>query len=66
MGENPTGLLIYSPDGHISVNMMRTSGTADEPVTHEYLGYAGNRRVSENRTIHTIHVTPVCAWVGSE
>jgi hypothetical protein len=67
LGPDPKGMLIYTADGHMSVNMMRTSGTASTPGASDSVGYAGTWRVEGGRAVHTIHITtPINGWVGSE
>lgn len=71
LGPDPRGLLFYSPDGHVSLNMMRTgtteAGTArDDPQSRMYLSYAGTWRLEGNRVLHSITVAPHPRWVGTE
>ncbi|MFJ1748142.1 lipocalin-like domain-containing protein [Streptomyces sp. NPDC088116] len=66
LGQNPSGMLIYTEDGHISVNVMRTSGTAPTPESRDYMGYAGTWRLKGDQTVHTIQVSPTFEWIGSE
>lgn len=55
LGPAPTGLLIYSADGHVAVTMAGTG----------FMGYAGSWRRDADRVLHTISVAPEAAWVGS-
>lgn len=67
MGKDPKGLLIYTADGHMSANLMRTSGVAEAPGDSDAVGYAGTWRISGNQVIHIVDVTtPVSGWAGSE
>ncbi|MEU8891118.1 lipocalin-like domain-containing protein [Streptomyces sp. NPDC048442] len=65
LGPAPRGLLVYTADGHVTVNMMRTTrGSAHGGPTH--MGYAGHWRLSGNKVVHRIEVTPKAEWVGTE
>lgn len=66
LGEHPKGMLIYSPDGHMAVNMMRTSGAPVQPGTHSYMGYAGTWCLDGDHAIHTILITPTTCWIGTD
>lgn len=62
LGADPSGLLIYTEDGHVSVSMMRT-----EPgPAPGFMGYAGRWHRKGNQVIHWIEVTPRPDWVGTE
>ncbi|KAA2262593.1 lipocalin-like domain-containing protein [Solihabitans fulvus] len=62
LGADPSGLLIYTADGHVSVSMMRT-----EPgPAPGFMGYAGRWRRDGDRVVHRIEVTPRADWVGTE
>lgn len=64
LGAEPLGRLIYTRDGHVSVNMMR--GADPGPVP--YMGYAGTWHLDGDgsRVVHRIEVTPRPDWVGTE
>ncbi|MFJ8933008.1 lipocalin-like domain-containing protein [Streptomyces sp. NPDC102364] len=62
LGAGPCGRLIYTRDGHVSVNMMR--GADPGPVP--YMGYAGTWRLDGSRVVHRIEVTARPDWVGTE
>lgn len=62
LGADPRGRLIYTRDGHVSVNMMR--GTDPGPVP--YMGYAGTWRLDGSQIVHRIEVTPRPDWVDTE
>lgn len=67
LGDDPRGLLIYTPDGHMSVNMMRTSGTASTPGASDAVGYAGKWRLAGGQAVHHVSVTsPITGWAGTE
>ncbi|MHB6911235.1 lipocalin-like domain-containing protein [Streptomyces sp. DB-54] len=67
LGPDPVGTLIYTADGHVSVNMMRTSGTVSTPGASDSVGYAGTWRVEGGKAVHTIHITtPLNGWAGTE
>lgn len=66
LGKAPRGLLIYLPDGHMSVNMMRTEGTSSRTGTHDYMGYAGKWRYHGSQVVHTVGITPTAPWVDTD
>ncbi len=61
LGPRPAGFLLYLPDGHLSVSMMRTS-----PGDPRFLGYAGRWRIEGDRLTHRIVVSSRADWVGAE
>ncbi|WP_405937247.1 lipocalin-like domain-containing protein [Streptomyces sp. NBC_00726] len=63
LGEAPRGRLVYTENGHVSVNMMRTAGEAGGT---RYMGYAGTWRLTGGQVVHRIEVTPRPDWVGTE
>ncbi|BCY13451.1 lipocalin-like domain-containing protein [Actinoplanes sp. L3-i22] len=62
LGAQPRGLLIYTPEGHLSVSMMST--TAGQ--TPQFMGYAGRWRIDGAHLIHQIHVSSRPDWIGAE
>ncbi|MFC5058125.1 lipocalin-like domain-containing protein [Saccharothrix xinjiangensis] len=64
LGAEPRGLLVYTADGHVSVNMMRGDGA--DPGGTRYMGYAGGWRVDGDRVLHSVGITPNPAWVDTE
>jgi hypothetical protein len=54
LGEDPYGLLIYSPTGHVSVSMM---SSRDGPEAERYMGYAGRWRLDGGCVIHDVLVS---------
>ncbi|MGW6905705.1 lipocalin-like domain-containing protein [Streptomyces sp. NPDC054940] len=62
LGAEPSGRLIYTRDGHVSVNMMR--GADPGPVP--YMGYAGTWRLNGSQVVHRIEVTPRPDWINTE
>ncbi|WP_030586931.1 lipocalin-like domain-containing protein [Streptomyces sp. ADI98-10] len=60
LGENPTGLLFYSADGHVGVHMM----PADGPPA--YLSYAGTWRREADRIVHRLTVAGERDWLGTD
>ncbi|POM22827.1 hypothetical protein BTM25_50320 [Actinomadura rubteroloni] len=66
LGPEPRGLLIYTADGHVSVHMMRVTGTASAPGARDYMGYGGTWRIEDGRIVHTIRVTPTRPWIDTE
>lgn len=65
LGPDPTGQLVYLPDGQVSVHMMRGP---DAPAgTPFYMGYSGTWRLLDGTTlVHRIAITPRRDWVGTE
>jgi hypothetical protein len=61
LGPDPTGMLLYTPDGRMSVSMMRTS-----PGMPAFMGYAGRWRIDAGRLVHRILVSSRADWVGAE
>jgi Lipocalin-like domain len=62
LGVDPSGVLIYTGDGHVSVSMMRT-GPGPAPA---FMGYAGRWHREGEHVTHRIEVTPRADWVGTE
>jgi hypothetical protein len=56
LGENPSGLLIYTVDGYVSVSMMGP----------RFMGYAGRWHRDGDLVTHRIEVTPRPDWVGTD
>lgn len=79
MGENPKGLIIYSPDGYMSAQIMNaqrkdfhqehwTNATPEE-YTQEgstYLAYSGPFKTDDEKQIvsHTMYVSLFPNWTG--
>lgn len=73
LGPNARGLLIYAPDGAMSVSMMRRDGqpaTADlaggQSRTTEYMGYAGTWRLEGTRLLHHVEVSTHTYQLGQD
>ncbi|MFB6439891.1 lipocalin-like domain-containing protein [Streptomyces sp. NPDC056411] len=65
LGPDPTGQLMYLPDGQVSVHMMRAPDAP--PGTPSYMGYSGTWRLVDGTTlVHRIAITPRRDWVGTE
>jgi hypothetical protein len=64
LGSAPSGLLIYSADGHVSVTMMRTG--SPQPPRPDYMSYAGTWRREGDRVVHTIDIAPDPSWLGTD
>ncbi len=62
LGPEPSGLLIYTADGHVSVSMTRT-GSGPGP---RFMGYAGRWSLSGDHVRHRIEVAARPDWVGTE
>ncbi|MFF6951304.1 lipocalin-like domain-containing protein [Streptomyces iakyrus] len=64
LGPSPSGMLIYTPDGHVSVSMMPTApASAPGP---SYLGYAGEWRAQDGKVVHRIRISSRPDWIGIE
>ena len=79
LGKNPVGLLIYTDDGNMSVNMMSSdrkrfskndimSGKDDEIISayKTYNSYSGKYEIINNKIIHKILVASFPNYVGTE
>lgn len=66
LGAEPEGFLIYTPDGHVSVNMMRTGPGATSGSGAAFMGYAGTWRLDGGRLRHRIRVSSRADWVGAD
>lgn len=79
-GERPIGLLLYTPDGHMSAQIMRRDrgaiASADwsdllpeeyEEEARGYFAYSGSYEVDEQAAMvaHVVTVALFPAWVGS-
>ncbi|MFB7834037.1 MULTISPECIES: lipocalin-like domain-containing protein [unclassified Streptomyces] len=54
LGPAPSGLLLYSPTGHMSVSM----GRKDAPPSGDsFMGYAGRWRLADGAMVHEIDVS---------
>lgn len=57
LGADVDGILMYDPQGYMSVSLMRVGERADndsQPTT--YMGYAGRWRLSDHHVIHEVAV----------
>ncbi|MYS89698.1 MULTISPECIES: lipocalin-like domain-containing protein [Streptomyces] len=74
LGADPGGLLIYEPNGAMSVSMMRRAGQHAEaagpadgrPRTTEYMGYAGTWRLEGTRLVHHVEVSTHTYQLGQD
>ena len=80
MGERPTGIIMYTPDGYMSAQLMRTNpghfasdwfkATSDEyaRVASTYFAYAGPFEVDEesNTVTHFVVVSLFPNWIGQK
>lgn len=77
MGDAPIGSIVYTPDGHVSVSIMRsgrapmrsgdfvTASAAEKAVAFEgYLGYAGRYELRGEEIVHRIASASYPNWVG--
>lgn len=79
LGDDASGYVMYTPDGHVSVQIMRSGrssyqvagpgeGTAAElaEAAAGYLAYSGSYRVIDNSVVvHEIDVSLLPNWVGA-
>ncbi len=73
-GDDVTGLLIYSPDGYMSANLMPTArtvsptdATASESKLHRaarYIAYAGTYTAEAHTITHHVEVSLFPVWIG--
>jgi len=79
MGEAPVGLVVYSGDGFMSVNIMRrgrehmtsgdfvsASGEEKAGAFGSYLGYAGTYELREDCIVHRVACASYPNWVGED
>ena len=81
MGEQPEGLLLYSPEGHMSVHLLQPGAAlppagklppglpADLAMSYAcYTSYFGRYRVDSGQRVitHQLRGASVLAWAGSE
>ncbi|QIR36073.1 lipocalin-like domain-containing protein [Tolypothrix sp. PCC 7910] len=78
LGENPSGYIIYTDNGYVSVAMMRANrlqfqagdiaaGTVEEKVAaaDSYVSYCGTYEIQDNRVVHHVEVSFFPNWVGA-
>ncbi|WP_119067379.1 lipocalin-like domain-containing protein [Rubrobacter indicoceani] len=79
-GQNPVGIIMYTPDGYMSANIMRSGrpgfpsdayGSASPEEQGEalrsYLAYAGPFEVaSETKVIHHVTTSLIPNWTGGD
>lgn len=79
LGDNPSGYIIYTNNGYMSVAMMKANrplfqagdiaaGTAVEKIAADesYISYSGTYEVQENQVTHRVEVSFFPNWVGAE
>ncbi|WP_218776780.1 lipocalin-like domain-containing protein [Nostoc sp. T09] len=77
LGDNPSGYIIYTENGYVSVAMMRANrpqfqagdiaaGTVEEKVAaaDSYISYCGTYEIQDNQVIHHVEVSFFPNWVG--
>jgi lipocalin-like protein len=79
MGEKPTGIILYTPDGYMSAQLMRSGrrgfasgdwfdGTAEEyrEEASTYIAYSGPFQVDEEKKTltHSMFVSLFPNWIG--
>lgn len=78
LGENPSGYIIYTDNGYVSVAMMRANrlqfqagdiaaGTVEEKVAaaDSYVSYCGTYETQDNQVVHHVEVSFFPNWVGA-
>ncbi|BAY08510.1 lipocalin-like domain-containing protein [Calothrix sp. NIES-2098] len=78
LGDNPSGYIIYTDNGYVSVAMMKANrplfqagdiaaGTVEEKVTaaDSYVSYCGTYEIQDNRVVHHVEVSFFPNWVGA-
>ncbi len=72
MGEDAQGIIMYTPDGHVSATLMRKSRPAAAPATPaeaaaafaESFAYAGRYALRDGTVYHSIEVATNPALIG--
>ena len=72
MGEDARGLIIYTPDGHVSATLMRKARPAAAPGSPaeaaeayaQSFAYAGRYSVRDNTAYHAIEIATNPALIG--
>jgi hypothetical protein len=78
-GEHPVGLLLYTQDGRMSVHLafgdrepLSSLDLAELPEAEAalafrtYLGYGGRYRIRGDTVVHSVEVSSIPDWVGTE
>ena len=78
-GEQPVGLLLYTQDGRRSVHLafgdrelLSSLDLAELPEAEAalafrtYLGYGGRYRICGDTVVHSVEVSSIPDWVGTE
>ncbi|OUL28308.1 lipocalin-like domain-containing protein [Nostoc sp. 106C] len=78
LGDNPSGYIIYTDNGYVSVAMMRANrpqfqagdiaaGTVEEKVAaaDSYISYCGTYEFQADKVIHHVEVSFFPNWVGA-
>ena len=72
LGDDAAGIILYTPDGHVSATLMRKSRPAQAPASEadaarayaESFAYAGRYTVRDGSVFHSIHVASNPALIG--
>src|SRR5215203_2748145 len=72
LGPDAKGLIMYTPDGHVSATLMRAGRTAKAPASDrervaafaESFAYAGRYEVRDATVFHSIEVATNPALIG--
>jgi hypothetical protein len=65
LGPNPIGYIMYDRSGHMSVQFMSTTRTADTPVSSGYTAYFGTYTIDEQEKSVTHHVEGSVSLTGA-
>lgn len=67
-GADAVGMLIYTPDGFMSGQVMRGGRESGREGTDGYIAYCGRYRVEEEKgeVVHRVEASLYPGWVGSE
>ena len=63
LGEDARGLILYTPDGHVSAMLARAVATGEGPFGDAF-AYAGRVEVRDGAVFHSIRVSTDPALVG--
>lgn len=76
-GTNPKGMLIYTPEGHMSVSMMKDKSSLrkskfsklfNTDFLHpedDFMSYCGRFELKDNKIIHHIFIGQPKSWIGT-
>ncbi|MBS0241836.1 MAG: lipocalin-like domain-containing protein [Proteobacteria bacterium] len=66
LGQDAAGLILYTPDGHVSATLMRRpDGDHSNSLSLQSFAYAGRYDVRDGAVFHSIEVSTNAALVGA-